>query len=223
MIKYNKWYLVSKDAYNIFKTEAERDTQLKLNTTNVDRVFADTKEDIDRLYLKITSDSVLHYRNSFNRLYMFEYTVYNVDSSVIPDNEAVNKMINNKENNMIKDLLNNRYNELKTKLDKNYEENKEAIIADSELYKAAKKVAEIVKKTNINCDININNIVNVNLYDVKYLTKDQRIALDEESNDYYDATIKLQNKFQELDTLLGLADTYEQKHDLLVKYEIIKD
>ena len=33
----------------------------------------------------------------------------------------------------------------------------------------------------------------------------------------------VQNKFQELETLLDLADTYEQKHDLLVKYEVIKD
>ena len=55
------------------------------------------------------------------------------------------------------------------------------------------------------------------------LTKDQQIALDETYNDYCDEVTKLQNKFQELETLLDLADTYEQKHDLLVKYEIIKD
>lgn len=231
-IETNKWYSVCRNDYNIFKNEAERDTQLQLNTTTVDKVFADTKSGINVLYLIITSDGVLHYRTSFSRLYMDEYTVYNADLpvmtklEVISDDwldETINEMVNNKENNMIKDLLHNRYNELKTKLDKSYEENKEAIIADSELYKAAKKIVDIVKKVNINSKVNINDIVNVNLYDITYLSKDQQIALDETYNAYWDEVIKLQNKFQELETLLDLADTYEQKHDLLVKYEIIKD
>ena len=231
-IKRNKWYSVCRNDYNIFKNEAKRDTTIMLNTKTVDKAFADTKSDINVLYLKITSDGILHYRTTFNRLYMGDYEVYNADLpvmtklEVISDDwldETINEMVNNKENNMIKDLLHNRYNELRTKLDKNYEEDKEAVIADSELYKAAKKIVDIVKKVNINSKVNINDVVNVNLYDLSYLTKDQQIALDETYNAYCDETTKLQNKFQELETLLDLADTYEQKHDLLVKYEIIKD
>lgn len=230
VIKTNKWYLVYKDDYEVFKNKAERDTGLELNAFSVNNTFATPT--INILYLKITSEGVLHYRTKFNERYMGDYTFYTVNRpamtklEVIPDEPSspldwLDEMVNDKEKNMIKDLLHNKYNELKTKLDKNYEESKEAIIADSELYKAAKKVADIIKKINVNCKVNINDIVNVNLYDINYLSKDQQIALDETYNYYKDATIKLQNKFQELETLLDLADTYEQKHDLLVKYEII--
>lgn len=164
--------------------------------------------------LKIALDPLrLNYRTTYNEKYMLECRVFTVNRKV---NDEENKVIRSENKMDIKTLINK-------KLDK---EMSDLIANLNDSVKNANKSFVIGEKASELADLIMANSTTV--IDFRSFIPSEAIPLRVKREIEYleklarDKETEINNKYDELEALLSITETYEQKIKLLKKYHIIE-
>lgn len=206
-IEYNVWYKFANMA----------DKKEFLNRAKMAGIISEIREEyLNAEYLRIKLDPLrLNYRTTYNEQYMLECKIYTAEKYHIESNEE-NKIIGSKNKMDIKLLINKKLNKEMEDLIANLNDSTKNAYKSFVIGEQAEKLADLIMaNSTLTLDFRSfipQEVIPLNVQrEIENLDKLAR-AKEAEIN----------NKYDELEALLSIAETYEQKVKLLKKYHIIE-
>lgn len=218
MISFNKWYIFNDENDNwIFLRYAEHLGAIKLKDG---QAFPSEFIDADCLRIRINNGYVINYRTVFNEAYMPDAIVFgDTEREFIRNelNKGDNKMTEvYKETATVRSIMEREYNREMRELEAAQNKEIDEAYCICEIGKQAKLLATLIQ-ANTTLDIDFKTFLSVDI-----LPLNAQRAIQQIRQNYKDKMEELAHKYQNLEAMLSICETYEQKRDLLKKNKIIK-
>ena len=218
MIKFNQWYIFNDENDNwIFLRYAEHLGAIKLEDGHA---FPSEFIDADCLRIKVNNGYVINYRTVYNEAYMPNAKVFSdAEREFIRNelNKGDSKMVDvYKETTTVRSIMEREYNREMRELEAAQDKELQDAWCLSEIGKQAMLLATLIEaNTTLKIDFR------------QYLSEDimplnVKRALAQIRERYSKLKDELAHKYQNLEAMLSICDTYEQKEKLLKKYHIVK-
>lgn len=218
MISFNKWYIFNDENDNyIFLRYAEHIGAINLKEG---QTFPSEFINADCLRIKINNGYVINYRTYYNEEYVYDAKPFGEaerDFILNELNEGRNKMLEcHKETATVRGIMEREYNREKRQLENEKDIEIDEAYCMCEIGKQARLLATLIEaNTCLKVDFK------TFLTEAMLPLNAQRVIQQIRQN-YEDKMEELAHKYQNLEAMLSICETYEQKVKLLKKNKIIK-